>query len=168
MFDWLAEFLQGIYDSTIGYILSIWNSFTSFVSGAWDIILILAIVLMAFLVFKMLRYLTVPAIILGQILMLTALITSMLAFVALLATSLVAVYNRIFSLADYLASAPGAGCLGYGISCLGISGVLNAFFTELFALFIVVLLLRVSGLFLYAMNIISDKIWRIGVLLGSL
>jgi len=168
MFDWLADFFQGIYDSTIGYILSLWSSFTTFISSAWDIILILAIVAMAFVVFKMLRYLTVPAIILGQIAMLTALITAMLAFVALLATSLVAIYNRIFSLAEYIASAPGASCLGYGIDCLGISGVLGAFFTELFALFIVVLVLRVSGLFLYAMNIISDKVWRIGVLLGSM
>jgi len=168
MFDWLADFFQGIYDSTIGVIMGIWGSFTTFFSNAWDIILLLAIIALSFLIFKLLRYLTVPTIILSQIVMLTAIITSMVAFVLLLATALVSIYNRIFDLATYLSTSSSVGCMGYAFDCLGIDGVLSAYFTELFALFIAVLLIRISGLFFWAMNIISDKVWRIGVLLGSL
>ncbi|MEA2047289.1 MAG: hypothetical protein U9O64_02445 [Campylobacterota bacterium] len=90
----------------------------------------------------------------------------MIAFVTLLATALVSIYNRIFSLAHYLSNMGGSDCVLHMLDCLSVNGIMSTFFTELFALFIVVLLLRVSSLFLWAFDFISEKVWRIGVLMG--
>ena len=168
MIDSIKTFFQHMYDATIGQIIGMWDNFAAFVSQSWDIILLFLILIVGFLVFKFLRYLTIPTIILGQIVFLSGVITGLLAFVALLATSLVSIYNRIYDLANYISSSGGSlSCFGHMMDCLSINGVISSFFTELFALLIVVLLMRISGIFLWAMSYISDKIWRIGVLLGS-
>jgi hypothetical protein len=167
MIDAIKDFFQSMYDHTIGSFVNMLIEFYTWLGDAWDIILILIILVLAFFVFKVLKYITVPGIIISQMIMLTATISFMMAFVALLSTSIVAIYNRIFSLSDYIKTGfSSVDCLPYIFDCMGISGTFSYFFTELFALFITVLLIRISGLFFWAFNIISDSIWRIGVLLG--
>lgn len=165
--DDVINFFQSMYDSVIDTVTGWYVSVGHFFTVAYDYILVIAIILLAIVIFKLLKYLTVPAIILSEITMLTVIITMMLSFVLLVATSLVSIYNKIFALTDLLSTGIGSiECFGYMINCLGADGVLSYFFTELFALFIVVLLIRVSGLFFWALSVISDKIWRIGVLMG--
>jgi len=166
MIDSIKAFFQSMYDASIGKIVLYLTEFYVWIGGFWEVLLLLAILVIAFFIFKALKYLTLPLIITGQIVFLTAVISSMIAFVTLLATSLVAIYNRIFTLSEYLNSGGGSPCLGNMLDCLSITGVLSFYFTELFALFIVVLLIRVSSLFLWAGNFISDKVWKIGVLMG--
>lgn len=167
MWDSIKSFFQDMYDSVIAFFIDKWDSLTSFFNILGDISLVLIILVLAFVVFKLLRYITLPTIILGQILMLTAIITAMLAFIAVLASALVSIYNRMYALADYISSSASSfSCASYMIDCLSINGVMSAFFTELFALFVTVLLIKMSGLFLWAMNMISDKLWKLGVLLG--
>ena len=159
----MFDFFQSMFDTVAVW----WTDFVLFISNSWDMLLYIAIAILAFFVFKLLRYLTVPAIILGQILLLTALVTGLVAYVALIMTSLVSVYNLIFETAG-LINNYGGGCIYYFISQLGVSGVLASFFTEVFAVLVTVIIIRTSGLFFWAMNLISDKIWKIGVLLGLL
>ena len=166
MIDSIKSFFQSMYDNTFGVLGGWFESFSTFLSDSFTVILILAGIALAVVLFKLLKYVTVPMILISQIAMLSVVITSMIAFVALLATSLVSIYNKIFDLTSYISSASGVSCLSTMLDCLSVTGVLSVFMTELFALFIVVLLIRMSGLFLWAMDIISEKIWRIGVLLG--
>jgi len=156
-----------MFDSVMNFFGNMFDKISSFFTSGYDLALVLISVVLAFVIFKFLKYLTVPSIIISQILMLTISISSMILFVGLLATSLVSIYNRIFDLATHLAGlSTASSCLAHYLSLLGIDGILSSFFTELFAILITVLFIRVSSHVLWAFNFISERIWRIGVLLG--
>lgn len=166
MLDSIRQFFQNMYDSTIGTFTEWYSDFIQFVSGVYDILLIIILIALAIIIFKLLKYVTVPAIILGQIAFLTITITGMIAFVTLIATSLVSIYNRMFDLADYLSNMGGTACVSHMLDCLSVNGILSTYFTELFSIFIVVLLIRVSTLYLWAFDFITERVWRLGVLMG--
>jgi len=167
LFENIKDFFQSMYDSTIGFFVDFFSSLAGFVSSAYDMFLFLALFVIAFLIFRFFKYITLPAIILGQIVMLTGTITFMLTMVAFMTTALVSIYNRIFALAEYINTASSSvSCLGYMFDCMGISNTFSYFYTELFSLFIVALILRLSGLFFWAFGILSDRVWKLGVLLG--
>ena len=166
MLDSIKQFFIDMYNDFIGFFIDIYDSVSLFISQSYDIILLIISLLLAFAVLYVLKFLTVPVIILSEMIFLSISITAMVSFVVLLSTSLVAIYNRIYVLSDYISTGGNFSCLGHMFDCLAINGILSTYFTELFALFIVVLLLRVSVLFLWAFDFVSDKIWRIGVLLG--
>lgn len=168
MWSTIKEFFQSMYDSVFSTIIDWHDSFMLFITNSYDIILILIIFALAIVAFMLLKYITVPAIILGQIVMLTVSITMVISFVSLLATAFVSIYNRIFTLADYIADGGTSGCFMDTFSCLGANGIISFYFTELFAILILVLLIRLSSLFFWALDYISERIYRIGVLIGSL
>jgi len=156
-----------MFDSVLNFFATLFSKITTFFSSAYDLVLVLVILTLSFVTFKFLKYLTVPGIILGQIIFLTISITSMMTFVALLSTSLVAIYNRIYLFVDTLGGLTSSSpCFSHFLSVLGIDSILSAYFTELFAILITVLLIRISSYILWAFNFISERIWRIGVLLG--
>jgi len=156
-----------MFDSVVNFFATFFNKIATFFSSAYDLVLILVILALSFATFKFLKYLTVPGIILGQIAFLTISITSMMTFVALLSTSLVAIYNRIYHFVDSLGGLSSASpCLSHMLGVLGLDSILSTYFTELFAILITVLLIRVSSYVLWSFNFISERIWRIGVLLG--
>jgi len=156
-----------MFDSVMNFFANMFDKIATFFTSAYDLVLILVILVLSFAIFKLLKYLTVPSIILGQTVMLTISITAMMSFIALLTTSIIAIYNRIYDLASYLGDfSTVSSCASHMISVLGIDGILSSFFTELFAILITVLLIRVSSYILWAFNFISERIWRIGVLLG--
>jgi len=131
-----------------------------------DFFVIIFSAIFAIILFLLRKYLVLPVIIMSQMVFLSALITSSLAFFGLYALALVSVYNAIKALATYIASSSSVGCLYKFIGCAGLDGVLSAFFTELFALFILVLTIKLWFIFIWVFNLISDKVWRIGVLIG--
>jgi len=156
-----------MFDSVMNFFADMFDNIAIFFTSSYDLVLILVILVLSFAIFKSLKYLTVPTIILGQIVMLTISITAMMSFIALLTTSIIAIYNRIYGLASYLGHfSTVSSCASHMISVLGIDGILSSFFTELFAILITVLLIRVSSYILWAFNFISERVYRIGVLLG--
>ncbi|MEA2029550.1 MAG: hypothetical protein U9N49_11320 [Campylobacterota bacterium] len=58
------------------------------------------------------------------------------------------------------------GTVGELLCCMGVKEPTELFFSELFALLVIVLLVKTSSIFVAWLSGLSDKIWRLGVLLG--
>ncbi len=141
-----------------------WNSSVGF----FDIVLMFFSLIVGYFIFKFLSKLTIPGILLGHIGSLTLYLTLLINLVLFFFGAMVFLYNKIITLSDFLGSMPGVSCLGAVLGCAGIADLLSFFYTELFFILITVLGFRVSFLFLSLLDKVSEKIWRIGMLMGQI
>lgn len=145
------------------------DSFFSSISDYWSVLVVIILSIIAIFTTTILKKITLPIIIGGHILMLSTLITLIISFVGFIALSFVTIYNRIFDLGNYITSSLSSlDCFVYFLSCLKVTSILSLFITELFSLLIVIVFIRLSFIFIVVMNLLSDKFWRLGVLIGLL
>jgi len=167
MIDAIKDFFYKLWESSILFFTDFFDKVSVFIDNFWLFFIAIISLIIGYFIFRVLKLLTVPGIILGEIVMLSVIITSMLALVSLMSLSLVAIYNRIFELGNFITSNFSSfDCFAYISDCMGITTPMSYFYTEVFAIITTVLLIKSSFLFLWALNFISEKIWRIGVLIG--
>ena len=86
-------------------------------------------------------------------------------YFGLILTSLVFIYNKMFALSQAI-SKLGGGCIGSVLCCAGLDSVISNFFNEFFALILSAIVLYSLKNFVNFINMVLDKVWRLGVLLG--
>jgi hypothetical protein len=156
-----------MFDSIINFFANIFNSISIFFSSAYDLVLMLVILLITFVTFKFIKYIALPSAVIFQLAISAMSIGMMITFILSFFTTLIYVYNKIFALATNLSNITSSlPCMSKMLSTLGLDSILSTYFTELFFILITVLLIRMTSYVLWAFSFISERIWRIGVLLG--
>ncbi|WP_457560554.1 hypothetical protein [Caminibacter sp.] len=115
------------------------------------------------------KFLSKSVIIGFQLFFTSSTITIILSFYFFIATTLVFVYNKIHSFFDSInsySSDSKLSCFFHLLHCSGLDVVFVTFFNELYVIFITMLLFKLFSFTRWAMKVISDEMFKLGVLLG--
>jgi len=99
----------------------------------------------------------------------SSLITFAVAFYFVVITTLVFIYNKINDIFDLIQNSfsnSALQCFYNVLHCSGIDVVFSTFFHELYAMFMTVLLFKLYFFTRHIMKMISDEMFKLGVLLG--
>jgi hypothetical protein len=115
------------------------------------------------------KFLSKPVILGFQFFFTSSTITIILSFYFFITTSLVFIYNKIhelFASIEKSFSETFLACFFHLLHCAGLDVVFTTFFNELYTILITVLIFKLFSFTRWAMKIISDEMFKFGVLLG--
>ena len=115
------------------------------------------------------KFLTKGLILSFQLFVASSLIGFFITLYGFAITSLVWIYNKAHAIFSVIQGDFGGSlqCVGYLLSCSGISPVFNAFFSELWSLLMTILILKLMWLTRTAIAMISNELFKLGVLMGQ-
>lgn len=95
-------------------------------------------------------------------------ITFVLAFYAFVVTTFISVYNYGYEISSYISgSSGGLSCFMGLLDLIGFLPALNQGYTLLFASISIVLIVKLMSFTFFAMRMIGNEVFKLGVLLGQ-
>lgn len=116
----------------------------------------------------LLKYVTFGVVLTFQFGVTATVITFVLGFYAFVITSLITLYNYGFEIVSYIQSgSTGLSCFFGLLDLIGFLPAVNQGYTIFFASLSTVLVFRLMGFTFFAMRMIGQEVFKLGVLLGQ-
>lgn len=116
----------------------------------------------------LLKFVTHGAVIMFQLGITATMITFILAFYAFIITSLVSLYNYGNEISTFISSSSSSlSCFMGLLDLIGFLPALNQGYTMFFASISTILIFKLMGFTFWAMRMIANEVFKLGVLLGQ-